>query len=216
MSRIRCQISISLDGYAAGPNQSPENPLGEGGERLHDWVVSTAGWREQHGLEGGERNADSEIAAGLSQGVGAYIMGRRMFGGGEGPWDESWKGWWGEEPPFHVPVFVLTHHPREPLEMQGGTTFTFVTDGIESAIEQARAAAGDADVMVAGGASAVQQYLRAGLLDELYLHVAPVVLGGGERLLADVGDPVLEQIEVVPSPAVTHVRYRVVRQGTTR
>jgi dihydrofolate reductase len=134
-----------------------------------------------------------------------------MFGGGEGPWEESWRGWWGEEPPFHVPVFVLTHHEREPLVMEGGTTFTFVTDGIESALTQARAAAGDGDVTIAGGAKAIQQYLGAGLLDELYLHVVPIVLGGGERLLENVGEPQLEPVEVVASPAVTHIRYRVRR-----
>jgi dihydrofolate reductase len=138
-------------------------------------------------------------------------MGRKMFGGGDGPWDETWTGWWGEDPPFHTPVFVLTHHEREPLPLQGGTTFTFVTGGIESALEQARAAAGDGDVMIAGGASAVQQYLAAGLLDELYLHVVPVLLGAGERLLEGVGDPKLEPVKVVASPAATHVKYRVVR-----
>jgi dihydrofolate reductase len=211
MSSVRCQISMSLDGFAAGPNQSPENPLGEGGMRLHQWAFNTAAWREEHGLEGGERGPDSEAIEEGLEGIGAYIMGRKMFGGGDGPWDESWKGWWGDDPPYHTPVFVLTHHPREPLEMQGGTTFTFVTDGIESALEQARAAAGDKDVTVAGGASAVQQYLKAGVLDELYLHVVPILLGAGERLLADVGDPVLEPVQVVASPAVTHVKYRIVR-----
>jgi dihydrofolate reductase len=211
MSTVTCQISISLDGCVAGPNQSLDNPLGEGGERLHEWAFATASWREQHGREGGERNADSDVLDEVVQGVGAYIMGRKMFGGGDGPWDESWRGWWGEDPPFHAPVFVLTHHPREPLPMQGGTTFTFVTDGIESALEQARAAAGDGDVAIAGGASAVQQYLAAGLLDELYLHIVPVVLGAGERLLENVGDPVLEPVKVVASPAVTHVKYRVAR-----
>ena len=145
------------------------------------------------------------------QDVGAYIMGRKMFGGGPGPWDESWRGWWGEDPPFHAPVFVVTHHPREPLEMQGGTTYHFVTDGIESALEQARAAAGDKDVTIAGGAQAVQQYIAAGLLDELYLHIVPVILGGGERLLENVGDPTLEPVKVVESPVVTHVKYRLVR-----
>ena len=209
MSSVKSQISVSVDGFVAGPNQSLDNPLGEGGERLHDWALSTAGWRAEHGLEGGERNADSEVVEDLVRGVGAYIMGRKMFGGGDGAWDETWRGWWGEDPPYHVPVFVLTHHPREPLTMEGGTTFNFVTDGIESALEQARAAAGDQDVHIAGGASAVQQYLAAGLLDELYLHVVPVVLGAGERLLENVGDPVLEPVEVVASPAVTHIRYRV-------
>jgi dihydrofolate reductase len=211
MSKVTCQISVSLDGYVAGPDQSLDDPLGKGGTRLHDWVVTTAGWREQHGLEGGEHNSDSELAAKLTDGVGAYIMGRKMFGGGEGPWDESWTGWWDKEPPFHVPVFVLTHHPREPLEMEGGTTFHFVTEGIEAALAAARAAAGSGDVAVAGGASAVQQYLAAGLLDELFLHVVPVLLGGGERLLDDAGTPQLEPVEVVASPAVTHIRYRVGR-----
>jgi dihydrofolate reductase len=211
MSSVTCHISISLDGYAAGPNQSLENPIGEGGMRLHEWVVATHGWRAVHGQEGGERSADSDVAEEVVENVGAYIMGRKMFGGGDGPWDESWRGWWGEDPPFHTPVYVLTHHPREPLEMQGGTTFHFVTDGIESALEQARAAADGKDVAIAGGASAIQQYLAAGLLDELYLHIVPVVLGAGERLLENVGDPTLEPIKVVASPAVTHVKYRVIR-----
>jgi dihydrofolate reductase len=161
-------------------------------------------------LSGGERNADSEVADEVVRGVGSYIMGRKMFGGGQGPWDETWTGWWGEEPPYHAPVFVLTHHSREPLSMQGGTTFTFVTDGIESALEQARIAAGDKDVAIAGGASVVQQYLAAGMLDELYLHIVPIVLGAGERLLSDVGDPTLEPVKVIASPAVTHVKYRIV------
>ena len=144
--------------------------------------------------------------------VGAYVMGRRMFGGGDGEWDPGWRGWWGDEPPFHVPVFVLTHHPREPLVMQGGTTFTFVTDGVEAAVEAAREAAGpDRSVTVAGGAQTIQQALRAGLLDELHLHIVPVLLGAGERLLEDVGDPALEPVEVVASPVVTHVKYRVGR-----
>jgi dihydrofolate reductase len=179
---------------------------------LHEWVVATQSWRGQHGKEGGERGADSEVSEEVAGNVGAQIMGRNMFGPpGGGPWDESWRGWWGEDPPFHAPVYVLTHHPREPLEMQGGTTYHFVTDGIESALEQARAAAGDKDVLIAGGAQAIQQYLGAGLLEELYLHIVPMVLGGGERLLQNVGDPKLEPIEVVASPAATHVKYRVVR-----
>ena len=209
MNRVTCQISISLDGFVAGPNQSVDDPLGEGGERLHEWALATAGWREQHGLQGGERGADSEVIDEVVQGVGAYIMGRKMFGGGDGPWDEGWKGWWGEDPPFHAPVFVLTHFPREPLTMQGGTTFTFVTDGIESALEQARTVAGEGSVAVAGGASAVRQYLAAGLLDELYLHIAPILLGAGDRLFEDVGAPTLEPVKVVASSAVTHIKYRV-------
>jgi dihydrofolate reductase len=211
MNSVTCHISISLDGFVAGPNQSLDNPIGEGGMRLHEWVFQTDSWRGQHGIDGGEQSPDSKVAAEMTEGVGAYIMGRNMFGGGDGPWDEAWTGWWGEDPPYHVPVFVLTHHPREPLTMQGGTTFHFVTDGIEPALEQARAAAGDQDVAIAGGASCVRQYLAAGLLDELYLHIVPIVLGAGERLLEDVGDPTLEPIDVVASPAVTHVRYRVVR-----
>src|SRR5437588_1366987 len=211
MGPVTCQISISLDGFVAGPNQSAENPIGEGGMRLHEWAFKTASWRAQQGLSGGERGADAEVVDEVVQGVGAYIMGRKMFGGGDGPWDETWTGWWGEDPPYHAPVFVLTHHPREPLSMQGGTTFTFVTTGIESALEQARRAAGDGNIAIAGGASAVRQYLSAGLLDELYLHVVPVILGAGERLLEDVGDPRLEPVKVVASPAVTHVKYRVGR-----
>jgi dihydrofolate reductase len=211
MNSLTCQISISLDGFVAGPNQSMEDPIGVGGMGLHEWAFATSSWRDQHGLDGGERNLDAEVVEELVQGVGAQIMGRKMFGGGDGPWDQAWTGWWGEDPPFHVPVFVLTHHPREPLTMQGGTTFTFVTDGIESALEQARAAARDKDVAIAGGASAVQQYLAAGLLDELYLHIVPIVLGSGERLLENVGGGTFEPVEVVGSPAVTHVRYRVVR-----
>ncbi len=202
-----CQISISLDGFVAGPNQSIDNPLGEGGERLHDWAVKTESWRAHHGMQGGDRDIDSEVVEKMTEGIGAYIMGRNMFGG-DGPWDETWTGWWGDDPPFHVPVYVLTHHEREPLQMQGGTTFHFVTDGIESALEQAREAADDKKVAIAGGASAVRQYLAAGLLDELHLHIVPIVLGAGERLLEDVGDPILEPVEVVASPVVTHVRYR--------
>jgi dihydrofolate reductase len=200
MSIVTCQISVSLDGYVAGPNQSVDDPLGEGGERLHEWAFAA------------DRAAvDAEVSEEVMSGLGAFVMGRRMFGGGEGGWDESWTGWWGADPPYHAPVFVLTHHPREPLEMQGGTTFHFVTDGIESALEQARAGAGDADVGIAGGASTVNQYLAAGLLDEIHLHIVPVILGAGERLLEGVGDLTLEQAEVRPSDAVTHVRYRVRR-----
>jgi dihydrofolate reductase len=211
MSSVTCQISMSLDGFVAGPNQSVENPIGEGGMRLHEWVFGLDSWRAQHGLEGGERTVDAEVVDEVVQGIGAYIMGRNMFGGGAGPWDETWTGWWGEDPPFHAPVFVLTHHAREPLAMAGGTTFTFVTDGIASALEQARTAAGDKDVAIAGGASAARQYLAAGILDELYLHIVPVVLGAGERLFEDVGDPTLEPVKVVASPAVTHIKYRVLR-----
>jgi len=211
MSNVTSQLSISLDGFVAGPNQSVENPIGEGGMRLHQWAFATDTWHEQHGSDAGERTADSLVAEEVAQGIGAYIMGRNMFGPDRGAWDLEWRGWWGEDPPYHAPVFVLTHHPREPLVMEGGTTFHFVTDGVESALEQARKAAGGGTVSIAGGASVARQYLRAGLLDELHLHVAPVVLGAGERLLDDIGTPSLEQVEVRSSPVVTHIRYRVVR-----
>ena len=210
MGAVTCHVSISLDGFVAGPNQSLDNPIGEGGLRLHEWVFATDSWRAQHGLAGGEHTADAEVVDEVVQDVRAYIMGRNMFGGGSGRWDGTWRGWWGEDPPYHVPVFVLTHHPREALGLQGGTTFTFVTEGIESALQQARAAAGDGDVAIAGGASTVQQYLAAGLLDELYLHIVPIILGTGERLLQNVGDPTLLPVKVVASPGVTHIEYRVV------
>jgi dihydrofolate reductase len=188
-----------------------ENPLGVGGQRLHEWLFATWSWQAQHGAGGGETNVDSQVVAKASENIGAYVMGRKMFGGGDGPWDTAWTGWWDDDPPFHVPVFVLTHHPREPLVMKGGTTFYFVNDGVESAVAQAREAAGESDVAVPGGAQAVQQVLAAGLLDRLQLHVVPVILGAGERLLANVGEPVLEPIDVVASPRVTHLTYRVVR-----
>ena len=210
MSKVTAEISVSLDGYVAGPDRSLEHPLGEGGERLHEWAFATEAWQASHGRGGGERTADSEIVAALLRDVGAVVMGRGMFGGGSGPWDGSWKGWWGDEPPYHAPVFVLTHHPRGSLEMAGGTTFTFVTGGIAAAIEQARETAGGRDVRIMGGASTINQSLAAGLVEELHLHLVPIVLGAGARLLEGVGDPVLEPLDVVGSPAVTHVRYRVV------
>ncbi len=215
MSRVTAQIAISLDGFVAGPDQSFENPIGRGGMRLHEWQFASDEWRAAHGLEGGEATPDSDLIARMFDNIGAHIMGRNMFDHGRGEWDLSWKGWWGEDPPYHAPVFVLTHHPREPLAMQGGTTFHFVTDGIEAALARAREAAGDRDVAISGGASAIRQYLAAGLLDELHLHLVPVLLGDGERLLQDVGDPVLEPVEVIASPGVTHVRYRVGRPATT-
>ena len=201
-------MSISLDGYVAGPDQSLEDPIGKGGLRLHQWMFDTAAWARRVGQPAPPDSADSDVVEHMHDNVGAFVMGRNMFAPGRGAWDMSWRGWWGEDPTYHAPVFVLTHHSREPLHMGGGTTFHFVTDGIESALRQARAAAGERNVMIAGGAQAVRQYLRAGLLDELYLHIAPVVLGAGERLLDDVGDPVLRPVEVVASPAVTHIRYR--------
>jgi dihydrofolate reductase len=215
MGKLVCDISMSLDGFVAGPNPTLEDPLGEGGERLHDWVVGLAKWRERHGLEGGEENADGEVVEEAQQATGAFVMGRKMFSGGAGPWedDPNADGWWGDDPPFRVPVFVLTHHSREPVTKTGGTSFTFVTEGIESALEQAQSAADDKDIYVAGGASIVQQYLRAGLLDELPIHVAPVLLGGGTRLLDDLGpNPAkFATTRVIESPNVTHLRYRVVK-----
>ena len=211
MSRLRVHISVSGDGYVAGPNQSPENPLGEGGEGLHEWVVRLRAWREPHGMEGGEVNASTPVVEESLANVGAEIMGRGKFGGGPGPWgDDPWTGWWGEEPPFHMPVFVLTHHEREPLTLSD-TTFTFVTDGIESALAQAREAASGKDVVIGGGADAINQYLVAGLVDELELHIVPLVLGGGARLFDGLGpDLRLEQVRALEAPGVTHVKYRVV------
>jgi dihydrofolate reductase len=213
VARVMCDISMSLDGFVAGPNPTLEQPLGEGGEGLHEWIFGLASWRESHGMDGGEANADDEVMKESLAAQGAVVMGRRMFSGGAGPWedDPNADGWWGDDPPFRVPVFILTHHAREPVTKQGGTTYTFVTDGIEAALEQARLAAGDREVLIAGGGEAIQQYLRAGLLDELQIHVVPMLLGGGVRLLDDVGDAPgrLELDRVVDSPAVTHIRYRV-------
>ncbi len=211
MSRVRVHISVSADGYVAGPNQSEENPLGEAGERLHDWVVALRAWRAPHGLEGGEVNASNAVVEEAQANIGAEIMGRGKFGGGPGPWGEDpWRGWWGEDPPFHMPVFVLTHHQREPLTLSD-TTFTFVTDGIEAARDRARDAAGGKDVVVGGGASVINQYLAAGLVDELELHIVPLVLGGGARLFDGLGpDLQLEQVRAIGAPGVTHLKYRVI------
>jgi dihydrofolate reductase len=209
MSKVRVHIAVSADGYVAGPNQSEENPLGEGGESLHDWAFALKAFRELHGREGGEVNASNAILEEAQANVGAEIMGRGKFGGGPGPWgDDPWPGWWGEDPPFHMPVFVLTHHEREPLTLSD-TTFTFVTDGIESALEQARVAAAGKDVTIGGGADVINQYLAAGLVDELELHIVPLVLGGGARLFEGIGpDLTLEQIRAVEAPGVTHLKYR--------
>jgi dihydrofolate reductase len=212
MSKVRVHISTSLDGYVAGPTQSMENPLGEGGEELHDWVVPLKAWREPAGMEGGEENASSPVVREEYSNVGAEIMGRGKFGPpSRGPWgDNPWRGWWGENPPFHKPVFVLTNHEREPLTL-ADTTFTFVTDGIEAALERAREAAGEKDVFIGGGAKTINQFLAARLVDELELHVAPILLGGGARLFEGVGPGVkLELIRTVEAPGVTHLKYRVV------
>jgi len=213
MSTVKADLSMSLDGYVAGPNPTLDEPLGEGGEELHEWLLATRAWRASHGKEGGETGVDSDIAEELESGSDATVMGRRMFSGGSGPWEDDPKasGWWGEEPPFRQPVFVLTHHEREPLSL-GATTFEFVTDGAESALGLAREAAGDGDVQIAGGAEAVQQYLRSGDLKELHVHVAPILLGGGARLLDNLGDdpPKLEQTRAVESPSgAIHLSYRV-------
>lgn len=210
MATVRGSISVSADGYSAGPEQSVDNPLGIGGEGLHEWVVKLRVWREAHGLEGGESNASDRVAGAL-EGVGATVMGRNMFGGGPGEWPEpAWNGWWGEDPPFKHPVFVLTHHAREPLTL-GATTFTFVTDGPESALEQAKAAAGELDVSIGGGAETLQQFIAARLLDELWITTAPVLLGGGTRLLDSekLGGATLEQIEAFAGPDAVHTIYRV-------
>jgi dihydrofolate reductase len=213
MGNVRVHISISADGYVAGPNQSLEIPLGEGGEGLHEWVVALRAWREPHRMEGGEANASTPVVEESFANVGAVIMGRGMFGGGPGAWDEDWRGWWGEEPPFHMPVFVLTHHPREPLTLSD-TTFAFVTDGIEAALERAREAAAGKDVTIGGGAGAINQYLAAGLVDELELNVVPLLLGDGARLFEGVGTTVqLEQVRAVDAPGVTHLKYRVSTAG---
>jgi dihydrofolate reductase len=214
MAKLRFDISMSVDGFIAGPNPSEEQPLGEGGTQLHEWAFKLAAWRKPHGLEGGEVNASTEVVEESTDNIGATVMGRNMFGGGPGPWGEDpWDGWWGGDPPFHTPVFVLTHHEREPLEKQGGTTFTFVTDGIESALEQAKEAAGGKDVSLGGGANVIQQYLAAGLVDELQLNVVPIVLGDGTRLFDNIAgaDVKLEAVRVLETPDVTHLKYRVVR-----
>ena len=197
MSRVTCHMSISLDGYVAGPDQSVDNPLGIGGMRLHEWHFDPM------------HEADLPVRDRLLAPKGAYVMGRNMFGPIRGEWKDDWQGWWGEEPPYHAPVFVLTHHAREPVELKGGTTFYFVTDGFESALAQAKAVAGDAEVDIAGGASTVRQALAVHAIDELMLDIAPVLLGSGEALFEGVTDLQLEPVEVVHSPFATHIRYLV-------
>jgi dihydrofolate reductase len=215
MGRLRYSVSMSLDGFVAGPDQSEANPLGVGGLLLHQWMRTLAVWRKEAGLEGGEVNASTAVVERADQNVGALIMGRNMFGGGPGPWskDNPWNGWWGENPPFHLPVFVLTHYPRGRLECAGGTTFEFVTDGIAAALGQARAAAEGMDVAISGGAGVAQQYLAAGLVDDLLIHLVPVLLGAGIRLfdgpmLAPVS---VEQVSALEAPGVTHLAYRIAR-----
>jgi dihydrofolate reductase len=201
---------MSLDGFVAGANQSVKEPLGVGGEQLHEWVTSLATWRRAHGMEGGDVNESTRVMEQEIANIGATIMGRNMFGGHPGAWNatDPWRGWWGRNPPFHHPVFVLTHHAREPLVTEGGTTFTFVTDGIESALEQARRAAGEKDIALSGGAQAAQQYLNAGLVDEMQLHMSPMLLGAGERLFDGVSDlHGLALVETVAAPNVVHLKF---------
>jgi dihydrofolate reductase len=213
MSKLRFSVTMSLDGYVAGPDQSLKDPLGVGGTALHTWAFKLAAFQELHGKKGGEVNASSAITKEMFENVGAVIMGRGMFGGGPGSWTPDWKGWWGDNPPYHMPVFVLTHHAREALPMSGGTTFHFVTDGIKSALSQARKAAEGKDVLIGGGAETIQQFFAAGLVDEVNISMVPLFLGGGERLFENLGDsaPRLEQTRVVEGPGVVHVRYRVAR-----
>ena len=204
-------FSISLDGFGAGPAQDIEHPLGVGGEKVFDWFFPTQTWQRMHGNQDGETGVDDEVAARGFENIGAYILGRNMFAPVRGPWlDENWKGWWGDEPPYHTPVFVLTHHPRPSLEMKGGTTFHFVTDGIQSALEQAKDAAGENDVRIGGGVSTIRQYLSAGLIDELHLAIVPVLLGEGENLLGGLNLPALgyECAERIEGERATHVTLR--------
>lgn len=211
MSRLRFRISTSLDGFIAGPEQSVRNPLGVGGERLHEWVFPLAAFRAQHGGTGGEVNESNAVIVESLVNIGATVMGRNMFGGHPGGWNAAkpWDGWWGDDPPYHHPVFVLTHHTRAPLMMKGGTTFTFVTDGIEAALDQARRAANGKDVSLAGGAKVAQQYLAANLVDEMLLSVAPTLLGSGERLFENVGDDMhgLRLVRTIAAPNVTHLKF---------
>jgi dihydrofolate reductase len=210
LSKLRFRIAMSLDGFVAGPHQSVDNPLGVGGMRLHQWAFALAAWRAMHGLPGGEVNESTPVVQEALANVGATVMGRHMFGGHPGPWDgkNPWNGWWGDEPPYHHPVFVLTHHARKPLSLTG-TTFTFVTGGIEAALEQAREVAGSQDVALAGGAQAAQQYLAAGLVDEIEIDLVPTLLGSGERLFSGVGDDLhgLALVRAVAAPGATHLKF---------
>jgi dihydrofolate reductase len=210
---IRTHMTTSLDGFVAGTNQTLANPFGDHTEHFNDWMWGLASVREMFGKSGGETGPSDDVFVERFTNVGAFVMGRKMFGGGPGPWasEPRWDGWWGAEPPYHAPVFVLTHHAREPLPMRGGTTFHFVTEGVESALDQARAAAGERDVVVAGGAQTVQQVMRAGALDEIELHLVPQLLGAGERLFDTLGPQILETVRVVPGTGVTHVKLRVRR-----
>jgi len=212
MGKVFADISMSVDGFIAGPKPTLKDPLGQGGERLHDWVVKLAAWRKSHGKPGGEINSNSAIMEEvLARTGGAVIMGRKMYSNGKGSWEDDPKadGWWGDNPPFHCPVFVLTHHGRKPLQKQGGTTFIFVTDGVESALSQAKATARGKDISIAGGANIIQQFIKAGHVDDLQIHLVPTLLGGGTRLLENLGNAKLEKIRVVDSPEVTHIKFKI-------
>jgi dihydrofolate reductase len=209
MPKLRVHnLAMSVDGYAAGPNQDVDNPLGVGGPGLHEWIFATRTGRRMLAMDGGDEGLDDRFLAEGDQGIGATVMGRNMFGPIRGPWnDEQWAGWWGDDPPYHHPVFVLTHHPRASIAMQGGTTFHFVTDGIQPALERAFDAANGSDVRLGGGVATIQQYLRAGLIDEMHVAIVPVLLGGGERLFDHLEGPGAYQcVEFVSSPSVSHVR----------
>jgi dihydrofolate reductase len=210
VAKLRFRIAISLDGYTSGPRQSVENPLGVGGMRLHDWAFPLAAWRAPHGLEGGTVDQSTAVVEESLVNIGATVMGRNMFGGHPGPWDPAkpWNGWWGANPPYHHPVFVVTHHARPPLALEGGTTFTFVTAGIAAAYQLAQRAAGGRDVALGGGATIAREYLNAGLIDEMELHLVPILLGDGERLFEGVEDlHGLELVRTVAAPTVTHLKY---------
>ncbi len=210
MGKVFAEISMSLDGFVAGPNPTLEEPLGKRGEELHEWVYNLRAWRESHGMTGGETGNDNDIMKESTDNVGAVIMGRKMYSGGNGSWDSDPNpdGWWGDTPPFHVPVFVLTKHKREKVDKKGGTSFIFVTDGIESAFLQAQKAAGNKNISIAGGASVIQQFIEIGLLNELQIHISPILLGDGTRLLENLGDVKLKKIRVIDSPLVTHLKFR--------
>jgi dihydrofolate reductase len=211
MTRVRIGMNMSLDGYAAGPNQSIDSPLGEGGGRVFEWFMGTRYFKELTGQEGGDTGVDDEVVRQWFKGIGANIMGRNMFGPVRGPWpDDSWRGWWGDDPPYHTDVFVLTHHARDPLEMEGGTTFYFVTDGPEAALERARESAGDLDILIAGGASTARQFMQLGLVDEIGVHVAPALLGRGERLFDGMGEVAngYQLAELKSSERVAHYTFR--------
>ena len=209
MAKLRVHaFSISLDGYGAGPDQSPENPLGVGGEELHEWMFPTRTFQQMQGKEGGSTGVEDELTRRGFENIGAWILGRNMFAPSRGPWpDDGWKGWWGDDPPYHGPVFVLTHHPRAPIPMEGGTTFHFVTDGVDAALKRAVEAAGGRDVRIGGGVGTIRQYLTAGLIDEMHLAIAPILLGSGEHLLAGINASELgyQVAEHVPTAGATHV-----------